>query len=171
MEDADENQQPYISDEGASLKNCYKALMKYNYCDEKHFPYYEENVNAFPPKYMYNLALSNERVLESYRKVIPVEYNLKYILYKIKLPIVIGMSIYSNFERITKTNNILYKPSIHDQYLGAHAVVCIGYDDINRTFIILNSHGKDWGNNGLFYMSYDYMLSNDLVWEAWVINS
>ena len=65
------------------------------------------------------------------------------------------MSIYSNFERITKTNNILYKPSPRDQYLGAHAVVCIGYNDINRTFIILNSHGKDWGNNGLFYMSYD----------------
>ena len=62
------------------------------------------------------------------------------------------MHIYSNFERITKTNNILYKLSPYDQFLGAHAVVIIGFNDINRTFIILNNHGKDWGNNGLFYL-------------------
>ena len=62
MEDADKNQQPYISDEGAPLNNCYKTLMKYNYCDEKHFPYHEENANKFPPENVYNLALSNERV-------------------------------------------------------------------------------------------------------------
>ena len=96
---------------------------------------------------------------------------MKYILYKVKLLIVIGMSIYSNFERITKTNNILYKPSPSDQFLGAHAVVIIGFNDVNRTFIIFNSHGKDWENNGLFYLSYDYAFDNSLLFECWVINS
>ena len=171
LEDAEENQQLYIGDEGASLKNCYTALLKYNYVDEKHYPYCEENVNVFPPKSLYNIAFSNHKVLESYRKVLLIEYNLKYILYKVKKPIVLGMAVYENFERITKTNNILMKPAPCDQFLGAHACLCIGFNDINRTFTILNSHGKDWGNNGLFQMSHEYIFNNNLVFESWVVNS
>lgn len=42
-----------------------------------------------------------------------------------------------------------------------HAVVIVGYDDNLETpegygaFKIINSYGKDWGNNGFAYMSYD----------------
>ena len=42
--------------------------------------------------------------------------------------------------------------------LGMHAVLCIGYDDIDSCFIIVNSHSKQWGNNGKFKMRHD-MLS------------
>ena len=39
---------------------CFNENVK---CDETYYPYYEENVNTFPHKNVYNLALSNERVL------------------------------------------------------------------------------------------------------------
>ena len=81
------------------------------------------------------------------------------------------MTVYENLERITKTNNILMKPTPYDQFLGAHAVLAIAYNDINQTVKIVNSHGKDWGDNGCFQMSYEYLLNHNLVFEAWVVNS
>ena len=117
MEDADENQQPFISNEDRSPQNVFKSILKHNIVDEKYYPYDEDNVNVFPSKDIYNMALKNERVIESYRKVIPLEYNLKYILYKIRRPIVAGISIYENVLRITKLNNILRKPLYNDQFL------------------------------------------------------
>ena len=130
MEDAEENNQIYISDEGSSLKNVYKSILKYNIVDEKYYEYNEDNVNVFPSKELYNMALKNERVIESYRKVIPLEYNLKYILYKIRRPIVAGISMYENFMRITKT-----------------------------------------GDNGKFYMSYDMITDDKLLFECWLVNT
>ena len=50
------------------------------------------------------------------------------------------------------------KPKPWDQMLGMHAVLCIGYEDIDSCFIIVNSHSKQWGNNGKFKMRHD-MLS------------
>ena len=116
------------------------------------------------------MVLKNERVIESYRKVIPHEYNLKYILYKIRRPIVAGITIYENFLRITKTDSIVRKP-YNDHFLGAHAVLMIGYNDLNKTLTVVNSHGNDFGDNGKFYMSYDMITDDKLLFETWVINT
>ena len=54
IEDIQENRQSlYISDEGASLRNTYKSIMKYNCLDERYFGYYEEKVNVFPSADIY----------------------------------------------------------------------------------------------------------------------
>ena len=36
-----------------------------------------------------------------------------------------------------------------------HAITLIGWDDTKGAYLALNSWGKDWGNNGCFYISYD----------------
>jgi len=38
---------------------------------------------------------------------------------------------------------------------GGHVVALVGYDDINRCWIVKNSWGKVWGDGGWFRMSYD----------------
>ena len=63
MEDAEENNQIYISDEGSSLKNVYKSILKYNIVDEKYYEYNEDNVNVFPSKELYNMALKMKELL------------------------------------------------------------------------------------------------------------
>ena len=55
--------------------------------------------------------------------------------------------------------------------LGMHAVLIVGYDDNEGVFIVVNSHGKDFGNNGQFKLGYEYALSPDLAFEFWVINT
>ncbi len=39
-------------------------------------------------------------------------------------------------------------------YLGAHAVLIVGYDDVNQAFIVKNSWGTGWGETGYFRIAY-----------------
>ena len=39
-------------------------------------------------------------------------------------------------------------------YLGAHAVLVVGYDDVNQCFIVKNSWGTGWGEAGYFMIAY-----------------
>ena len=68
IEDAEENNQTYISDDGSSLKNVYKSILKNNIIDEKYYPYDEDNVNVFPSKEIYNMALKMNELLNHIEK-------------------------------------------------------------------------------------------------------
>lgn len=35
-----------------------------------------------------------------------------------------------------------------------HAMVCVGFDDVNKQFILLNSWGSNWGEAGFCYIPY-----------------
>ncbi len=39
-------------------------------------------------------------------------------------------------------------------YVGGHAVLIVGYDDVNQAFIVKNSWGTGWGETGYFRIAY-----------------
>jgi hypothetical protein len=53
------------------------------------------------------------------------------------------------------------------QPLGAHAMVVIGYDDGKNAFKVMNSWGRQWGDNGFGWI--DYALFRRVVNEAYVV--
>jgi hypothetical protein len=68
-------------------------------------------------------------------------------------PIIAGISVNADFTALNPKNN---KYSATKGMLGFHAVTIVGYDDykFGGAFRILNSYGSDWGDNGLFWMTY-----------------
>ncbi len=59
---------------------------------------------------------------------------------------------------------------------GRHAMVCVGYDDdkgANGAFLIVNSWGTNWGDDGYVWIDYKYFTAgedaNGLVYSAYVI--
>lgn len=68
-----------------------------------------------------------------------------------KGPLLTSMSIYEDF--------MAYGGGVYRHRtgynVGGHAVVIVGYDDHKNAFIIRNSWGKDWGEGGYVYISYD----------------
>jgi C1A family cysteine protease len=59
---------------------------------------------------------------------------------------------------------------------GRHAMCCVGYDDEkgrNGAFLIVNSWGTYWGDDGYFWADYDYFTKGDknggLVYSGYVI--
>lgn len=49
----------------------------------------------------------------------------------------------------------------------AHAMLIVGYDDKQQHFIVRNSWGKIWGDNGYAYIPYDYLIKNSF--DLWTI--
>ena len=48
--------------------------------------------------------------------------------------------------------------------LSGHIMTIVGYDDNDKTFTIANSWGDYWGDNGYFYMDYEYFTNKDPIW-------
>ena len=52
-----------------------------------------------------------------------------------------------------------------------HAIVCVGYIHSERVFIIRNSHGTQWGDQGYGYLPYEYVTDKVLTKDLWAIKS
>lgn len=74
-------------------------------------------------------------------------------------PVFLALKVCSNELKFWKGNN----------NLGGHAIALVGYDDNNKTFLLKNSYGTEWGDGGYIDISYND-LSNALL-EAWTCES
>ncbi len=72
-------------------------------------------------------------------------------------PVVIGMSIYASFSYAKGVWN-----GTQDSYRGGHAMTIVGYNDnkYGGSFEIMNSWGRNWGNDGFIWIRYTDMLKN-----------
>lgn len=70
-------------------------------------------------------------------------------------PVVIGMSILTNFFQLRDAR--YWWPHLGNTTpAGGHAMVVVGYDDQAGAFLLLNSWGKDWGDNGYIRIKYEH---------------
>ena len=85
-------------------------------------------------------------------------------------PFVFGFSVYSSFmSDEVKQTGIMPMPEEDEDMLGGHAVMAAGYDNDTRMFLIRNSWGKKWGDNGYFWMPYDYVSKTNNCSDFWTI--
>lgn len=73
-------------------------------------------------------------------------------------PVILSIYIYSNFDNPGPGGVIGPVPQ-GESSRGGHAVVAVGYDDVNQWFIVRNSWGTSWGDNGYGYIPYNVYLS------------
>lgn len=141
--------------EGMSVKNALDILKSKGVCTEVEFPYEKAkskneitNVNYENAK---NFTISDYAVIESIDQ-------LKYSLYNNGVCI-IALPCYNTFSRFWK------KESDSQQLLGGHCVTVCGYD-IDKGFLIRNSWGTFWGENGYTWMPYDDWGSQFEIWSS-----
>ena len=65
-------------------------------------------------------------------------------------PVVASFYVYNDFYS--------YRSGVYSyasgSYVGAHAVLIVGYDDVRQAFIVKNSWGTGWGEAGYFMIAY-----------------
>ena len=66
-------------------------------------------------------------------------------------PLVTTLTVYEDFMVYSSG---IYK-SVSTKSVGGHAVSIVGYNDQERYWIVRNSWGADWGENGFIRVSYD----------------
>jgi C1A family cysteine protease len=155
-------------DVGTTLTQGIIALQKYGVCSEISWPYNISKFTNKPPDNAYVEGLKHQ-ILEASR-VQQKMTSMKGCLSS-GFPFVVGILIYSSFEglSVTKTGFVPMPNTKRERILGGHAVICIGYDDKKAIWIMKNSWGSRWGDNGHFYLPYNYLLSNRLAGDMWTI--
>jgi C1A family cysteine protease len=156
-------------DAGSTLSQGIIALEKYGICSEKLCPYVISNFKNKPTNDAY-IEGSKHTVLSANR-VMQTMSSIKGCLNQ-NLPFVTGIMVYSSFEsnEVAKTGYVPMPNTKKEQFLGGHAVTCVGYDDAKSVWIMKNSWGSNWGDRGCFYLPYNYLLSPLLAGDMWQIN-
>ncbi|MCX6165985.1 MAG: C1 family peptidase [Ignavibacteriae bacterium] len=138
----------------------------------KDMPYNEKDFCHEPGKELIKKAYDN-RIKEYYIGNTITTDNFKATISD-GYPIIIGTAVDNNFVESGK-NYSSSDPYIWKEYkkeicldFGFHAMVITGYDDSIKAFKVLNSYGKDWGNKGYVWISYDFLST--CVKEAYIIS-
>ena len=157
-------------DNGAYLRDGMKSCNKYGICHEADWKYNEAEVNTKPPHEAYEAAAAN--VVTKYERIEVSDINsFKSYLSRERKSILIGMGLGEKFLDISGSLSEQNYPAINDsdnKLIGGHAINVVGYDDnLNGgSFIVENSWGTRWGDNGYFALKYSVWEADG--WDAWV---
>jgi C1A family cysteine protease len=155
------------TDAGAMIRDGFKSIKKQGVCNEITWPYDIKKFKTKPVLKCYAEALKHQAL--QYQSVMQTLTDMKTCLAE-GYPFVFGFSVYESFEsaEVAKTG-IVPMPGRNEQQMGGHAVMAVGYDDANRMFIVRNSWGATWGQDGYFKISYDYLTNPSLANDFWTI--
>jgi len=114
----------------------------------------------------------SDRLLIEHTLAVPVELDAwKHALAE-GHPIIFGIVLFESFDKQRK-KGLVPLPSTNEtgrESHGAHAMLCVGYSDRDRVFIVRNSWGPEWGDQGYCYMPYDYVMNPELnLGDSWII--
>lgn len=148
-------------DAGTYIRDGLKAGARYGLCSEKLWPYILSKFDQQPTPDCYVDATT--RIITKYETL----YTIQDLLDALNdhKPVVAGMTLYPDFLTITTSNPIIKVPSMNEQPVGNHAVVILGYDLPSQIFLAKNSFGVTWGDQGYFWIPFDYM--ERYVFERW----
>lgn len=156
------------SDSGAMIRDGIKSVVNQGLCSESDCPYDPANFAVPPGASLYQSAQAHQAI--EYRRIDASARAMMRCLSR-GLPFCFGFSVYESFEseEVAKTG-IVPMPGPGEAMVGGHAVLAVGYDQMDQTVIVRNSWGPDWGQAGYFTLPFSYMVSPDLCDDRWCIS-
>ncbi|MDC0378549.1 hypothetical protein OAM76_05020 [Flavobacteriaceae bacterium] len=85
------------------------------------------------------------------------------------IPLIFGVGLTDSFNALSSDDSSsissssgLWEPKPYEDRLGGHALTIVGYDDnkFGGAFRVVNSWGRNWGDNGYFWMKYSDFIDN-----------
>lgn len=144
------------TDEGSIISLAMGTLKKMGVCPEATFPYDTHKVFMRPTWQAYREAFGHT-IVESY--MIEGTGEERHAGIKAALsarhPVVFGAPVWSQIFNVT-SDGVLWMPDRSAQPVGGHAMLIVGADFTNRVYIVRNSWGASWGDNGHCYVPFDY---------------
>jgi len=166
-ERAMEGSVPY--DAGAYIRDGMKSVNKLGVCAESSWPYVESFFTVKPYDDCYAEAAKN--LCTEYARVTQTLDGMKACLNE-GFPFVFGFTVfYSFFDQSVAETGMMSMPLENDPMAGGHAVLAVGYDDEKGCFIVRNSWGEGWGDQGFFYMPYAYIADPSLASDFWTMRT
>ncbi|OBI93157.1 hypothetical protein A9X00_14205 [Mycobacterium sp. 1245805.9] len=155
------------SDSGAMIRDGIKVVNREGVCPETLWPYDIGVFTVKPPKRCYVAAEKDKAV----------QYEAIQTLGQLKdaiassLAVVFGFTVYQSFEsQSVADTGVMPMPKPGEATVGGHAVLAVGYSDPKGHLIVRNSWGSSWGDQGYFYMPYQYLTGSKDVSDSSPIN-
>ena len=154
------------ADEGTYLRSCVKVLKKYGTCAETTWPFDLQRIFEPPHENAYTEA-TNFLIEDAYR--VKVDLDAMRQCLTDGYPFTFGLDLFSSFQKAGSKGLVPMPAPDSEQHDGGHAMLCVGYSDADKVFIVRNSWGEGWGDRGYCYIPYDYMTNPDLNGDLWAI--
>lgn len=155
-------------DSGVSNRELMKALNRYGWCDEVLWPYSDDKQTFRRKPAQECFEQGSQRRISEYLAV-PQKLDTMKACLAGGDPFIFGFSVYSSISKAEKGGVVPF-PSGSDQMQGGHDVLVCGYDDAKGQFKFKNSWGKNWGDKGYGYISYQYATHPQLASDFWTVN-
>ena len=157
--------QVYIEhcDSGAYLVDALELARIKGCCKLKEMPYNEENCGILPNSFLQQRALSN-RI--SYGQINHTSVEDIRLALSLNIPVVVGIFTNQEFSNMWYSNAIWTQNTPGgDSY---HFCCIVGYNDHTQLFRVLNSWGRQHGDNGYFWVSYN-LVENGVFNEGYAV--
>ncbi|CAF2063912.1 unnamed protein product [Rotaria magnacalcarata] len=157
-----------VTDSGCSMTSAIEALEEFGTCLESMWAYEVSKVNTRPNDQAYQEA-KNHTISEAFEVDINL-FEMKSCLAQ-GYPFAFGLRLYSSFDKATETG-LVPMPDVSAKTRkthGCHALLAVGYSDRSKVFIVRNSWGEKWGENGYCYIPYEYMTNPEHCFDVWAI--
>jgi C1A family cysteine protease len=155
-------------DDGTYLRAAAHQLKYVGAIKEEYFPYKGtvDVVYKSPETDLYTMA-SNNRLTGFYKvTTVQPEQRLKELEIAIRSnhPVVFGAPVSEAFQN--QRGMETFGPPGRDEIIGHHAMIIVGviYDGATRLWLLRNSWGKEWGDDGHIKVTDDYVLDFQDVW-------
>jgi len=158
------NMRDIEGDHGMYPKKALQEIKKHGVCYESEFPY-GSDTKKFDIDFIEVFSKNKEMFkIKNYTKITGIDECKAALI--MDGPCLIGLLIY-HFD----DDNYIWKPNKYNMnIIGGHALTIVGYN--KDGFILRNSWGKNWGDNGhciLPYSDWDYVLKNGERGEVWTV--
>ncbi|MDX1904479.1 MAG: C1 family peptidase [Thermonemataceae bacterium] len=157
---------------GSVMAHAIEGLKNYGACAEDVWPNNQEMITEEPPEEAYEHA-SQFTIEEA--EFIETDLDLWRHTLAEGYPIAFALNTFDSFDEATRNRGKVPMPKKSDNIRethGWHAMLCVGYSDKDRMFIVRNSWGNSWGDEGYCYIPYDYVIHPEYNGhDSWIIKS
>ncbi|MBR7799869.1 C1 family peptidase [Undibacterium fentianense] len=158
-----------LENKGAHLRDAIKSIAKHGLCPEAHWPYRAHRFAEQPPEYAYETAQRHQSI--AYQRL-PQDLKCLQACLADGYPFVLGITVFEAFDSAQLARRgVLSLPRQGEKKLGGHAVLIVGYSNRSERFLVMNSWGSRWGQQGYFSLPYAYVLDKKLAWDFWTLRT
>ena len=155
------------TDCGTTLHNVIRAMTDNGVCVEELCPYNESKHSVKPDKTAYSDGQKRKLVAA---KNVPIDVETIKAAINEGYPVIASFCVFDSFAK--NTGGFVSLPSSKERQKEKkdyHAMVICGYSDDHGYFIVRNSWGKSFGDDGYCYIPYAYVRDADLTIYACAI--
>lgn len=140
-------------DSGSSLYNVVVSMGTEGVCAEHYCPYTDKVDMPQPSAEAYEDALQRKIV-----KALNVQKDINHIKSAVAegYPVAVSLKIFESFEPVAGFVSRPSEEEVESNQSGNHAMVVCGYSDEEKIFIVRNSWGPKFGDQGYCYIPYSY---------------